>query len=136
MFKKIFFLFSLIIITLSSTNASHARRAVFDVIEAPLLSANGQPISADRAKDIFKRAAIARSWRVRDGENNSIIAELYIRKHWAQIRFTSTDKTYNITYVNSQNLNYKDGKIHRNYNNWIIRLDRTFQKMMFEQTSN
>lgn len=136
MLKKFLFFISVLVITISATNPSHARRAIFNVIEAPLVSANGKPISAEQAKNIFKKAAIARGWRVRDGEDNSLIAELYIRKHWAQIRFTNTEKTYNITYLNSQNLNYRDGKIHRNYNNWIIKLDRTFQKTMFEQTSN
>nr|WP_256834309.1 hypothetical protein [Pseudomonas oleovorans] len=50
------------------------------------------------------------------------------RDHQAEITIPYSASSYSIRYRDSQNLGYKNGKIHRNYNKWIHNLDRSIQQ--------
>ncbi|MEA1136039.1 hypothetical protein U8M49_27900, partial [Klebsiella pneumoniae] len=45
-------------------------------------------------------------------------------QYYAAIDIRYTRNSYAITYRDSRDLGYKDGKIHRNYNRWVSMLDR------------
>ena len=52
-------------------------------------------------------------------------AEITVRgQFYAAIDIRYTRNSYAITYRDSRDLGYKDGKIHRNYNRWVSMLDR------------
>ena len=52
-------------------------------------------------------------------------AEINVRnQYYAAIDIRYTRNSYAITYRDSRDLGYKDGKIHRNYNRWVSMLDR------------
>jgi hypothetical protein len=39
-------------------------------------------------------------------------------------------KSYSIKYRDSQNLNFADGQIHKNYNGWIQNLDKAIRAQL------
>lgn len=65
----------------------------------------------------------ARKWRVGRIEPTQIRAAISVRqRHHAQIAIDYSPFDVEIRYVGSQGLDYKDGKIHRNYNRWVNNL--------------
>ena len=50
-----------------------------------------------------------------------------LRTHTAAIDVEHTTKSYTIKYRDSQNLDARDGMIHRNYNGWIQNLDKAIR---------
>ena len=57
-------------------------------------------------------------------------ATLLIRSHTAVVDITFNESAYSITYKDSDNLDYKDGRIHRNYNRWVANLNQMLQRKL------
>ena len=93
---------------------------------------NRTPTSAVRNEDDMRRAILAalqsRQWTVERDDRGNIMALIQRRSHQAEITIPYSASSYSIHYRDSQNLGYKDGKIHRNYNKWIHNLDRSIQQ--------
>lgn len=69
------------------------------------------------------RAGTQRGWIMQAIDSNTVRARLEVRSHTAVVDITFDRQTYNITYIDSTNLNYRNGRIHRNYNRWIRNLE-------------
>ena len=64
--------------------------------------------------------------KIRDGE---IHASINIRaKHSAKVRIVYDTLNYNIDYLDSSGLEYKNGHIHRKYNQWVANLNQAIAK--------
>lgn len=62
----------------------------------------------------------ARHWQVDKIEPSQILASINVRqRHLANIGIDYNPSGFHIRYRDSQGLDYKSGKIHRNYNRWI-----------------
>jgi len=88
------------------------------------LPANTQA-SEEKIKQVIVAALQKREWTVQRLSPHLVQAEITVRNQFyaaIDIRYTRT--SYAITYRDSRDLGYKDGKIHRNYNRWISMLDR------------
>lgn len=88
------------------------------------LPANTQA-SEEKIKQVIVAALQKREWTVQRVSPHLVQAEITVRNQFyaaIDIRYTRT--SYAITYRDSRDLGYKDGKIHRNYNRWISMLDR------------
>ena len=79
-------------------------------------------ITNDKVKDAIIRGASVRGWQVVPEQGNQLRATLYVRSHTAVVLIAYTTKTYSITYLDSTNLEYENGVIHPNYNNWVRNL--------------
>ena len=97
----------------------------------PIHNVENQAINYDLSNDKIEKAilqaGIDKRWMMKVVEPGKIEAYVLVRSHRAEVNITYNEKTYSITYKDSQNLLYKDGKIHRNYNKWVILLDRQIQ---------
>jgi hypothetical protein len=93
---------------------------------------NRTPVVAVRSEDDMRRAILAglqsRQWTVERADRGNIMAMIQRRSHQAEITIPYSASSYSIRYRDSQNLGYKNGKIHRNYNKWIHNLDRSIQQ--------
>lgn len=73
-------------------------------------------------KDI-RRALIGRGWTVKDQRPGEIDSELHLRDHVAIIKIAYDANDVRISFVDSQNLEYREKKgkryIHSNYLGWI-----------------
>lgn len=88
------------------------------------LPANTQA-SEEKVKQVIVAALQKREWTVQRLSPQLVQAEITVRNQFyaaIDIRYTRTG--YAITYRDSRDLGYKDGKIHRNYNRWVSMLDR------------
>lgn len=70
----------------------------------------------------IKQAGAGLGWVMKSQEPGHIIGRLDIRRHRAEVDIRYTTKTFSIIYLDSQNLKYDDGEIHKNYNGWVARL--------------
>ena len=82
-------------------------------------------ISEEKMKTVIVTALQKREWTVQRLSPQLVQAEITIRnQYYAAIDIRHTRNSYAITYRDSRDLGYKDGKIHRNYNRWVNNLDR------------
>jgi len=86
-------------------------------------------MSNDEVAQAIKKALIrAPGWSIREVEGRTISAKLIVRAHEANVKISYGGGKIEIEYVSSMNLNYeeKGGEkyIHRNYNKWILNLER------------
>ena len=93
----------------------------------PVMNVEDTPVALNlqskQVKSAIYDSAIDRGWLVSEIKPGLLRAELYVRSHHAVIEIPYSDKFYSILYVESENLKYTDGKIHRNYNRWINNLN-------------
>ena len=87
------------------------------------------PATSQVREEKMKQAIVAalqkREWTVQRLSPQLVQAEITVRgQFYAAIDIRYTRNSYAITYRDSRDLGYKDGKIHRNYNRWISMLDR------------
>lgn len=82
-------------------------------------------VSEEKMKTIIVTALQKREWTVQRLSPQLVQAEITVRNQFhAEINIRYTRNSYAITYRDSRDLGYKDGKIHRNYNRWVSMLDR------------
>ncbi len=62
----------------------------------------------------------------------TIRGTLNIRSHQAVVLIAFKEKEYSINYESSQNLDYYQGQIHKNYNSWIRNLDNAIQRELID----
>lgn len=60
-------------------------------------------------------------------------ATINLRKHSATVDIQWDQSSYLITYKDSQNLKFKDAKIHGNYNVWVRNLNLDIQRSLAQQ---
>ncbi len=114
-------LLSAVLISLSLTTAVHAD--TIKNIENHPVSAFSHSMSLSNIARAIVQAGTERGWIMQSVDRNTVRARLEVRAHVAVVDITFTRKAYNITYVSSQNLNHRNGRIHRNYNRWIRNLE-------------
>ena len=82
-------------------------------------------VSEEKMKQVIVAALQKREWTVQRLSPQLVQAEITVRgQFYAAIDIRYTRNSYAITYRDSRDLGYKDGKIHRNYNRWVSMLDR------------
>ena len=115
---------------------------VFGCTTAPVLNIkdakfstllNGQQPSVEKVEKAIMRAAQKRGWSARVVHPGLIEASIIVRDHRASIEIPYDSVEYSILYADSSNLDYDGTKIHRNYNNWIVKLSASIQKEIYQQ---
>lgn len=93
-------------------------------------------ITAKQVEKNIIKALIQKGWQVKANANGTILAEIMVRTHTARIEISFDASQYSINYVDSTNLKYnaKKNTIHKNYNNWIIYIDRLIQTGLVEES--
>ncbi|AUZ44381.1 hypothetical protein [Pseudomonas orientalis] len=87
------------------------------------------PATPQRSEETMKQVIVAalqkREWTVQRLSPQLVQADITVRgQFYAAIDIRYTRNSYAISYRDSRELGYKDGKIHRNYNRWVSMLDR------------
>lgn len=102
--------------------------------KAPLQETYTDPIpynlTQPQLQKIILEAGMGRGWLMTPVSPGEIKAELNIRKHKV-ITLVKYDATsFSINYVDSVNLDAKNGKIHRQYVNWVTNLRQDIKTKM------
>ena len=83
-------------------------------------------IHSDRAQmqQAIVKALVGRGWTVQEITPQRVQAQITVREQYhAEIDIPYSASHYQIVYRDSSGLDYKDGKIHKNYIRWVRLLD-------------
>ena len=86
--------------------------------------------TTDQVRDAIIAAGATRGWVIKDAGPGQLRATIAVRTHRAEADIAYSKTSYSITYASSTDLDYKDGKIHRNYNKWIENLSLAIQEQL------
>lgn len=79
--------------------------------------------------EIIESAAWRRGWSVVRQDPGHMVASIFVRgRHGASVDIMFDEAAFSIRYRDSENLRYDGKRIHRNYNGWIVRLEKTIRK--------
>ena len=84
----------------------------------------------------IRKALVQKGWTVKEHTSGRIVADILVRSHSAEILIEYSTTNYSINYVDSNDLRYnaKKNTIHKNYNNWIIYVNRLIQVSLIDYT--
>lgn len=98
-------------------------KPITNITDAPAIT-TGNATSENIAQAI-QTAIAQRGWVITSNTDGLIEASINVRdKHKAVVTIPYSEKGYSINYKDSTNLGYRGNTIHRNYNKWVINLDR------------
>lgn len=101
---------------------------------APPLNLDRQPIGMHAQGDatgvLIERALNQRGWTVAARRPGAIDAFILVRQHRADITISYDAETYSILFRDGDNLSQWNGRVHRNYNGWIVRLNNEIQQTL------
>jgi hypothetical protein len=86
---------------------------------------DGQPYTQEEVQKAILRACARRGWSAQVQGEGLILASIIVRNHSAKVAIKYTNTTISISYVDSSELGYRGGQIHRNYNRWVANLYHT-----------
>ncbi len=95
-------------------------------VAVPTITATTKSSMEDVQQAIIS-ACLKRGWTPKVVSPGLIEASLSNRSHNATIEIPFSANAYSIHYKASENLNYNGKTIHRNYNNWVVKLSRSIQ---------
>jgi hypothetical protein len=96
---------------------------VMNVDQAPIASNKPKP-SMDEIRQAIVRAGSGLGWQMDADKTGHVTGRLLLRTHVAVVDVDYTQAVYSIKYRESTNLDYAEGKFHKNYNGWIQNLDK------------
>jgi hypothetical protein len=82
-------------------------------------TSSGKALSAADVKKVILIAGTARGWVITDTASGKLRGTLNVRKHTVIVDIEYSAAEFSIRYADSTNMDYRDGTIHSNYNNWI-----------------
>ena len=89
---------------------------------------NGERLSIEQVQRAIFSACARKGWSPRLIKPGLIEASISVRSHQATVDIPFDTNSFSIHYKSSNNLNADNDSIHRNYNNWVLKLSRTIQK--------
>ena len=87
-------------------------------------------LSLEQVEEAIVSGSADRGWTPKVIKAGHVEAHLYIRTHTAVVDIVFNTSAYSITYKESSNLDYKNHKIHRNYNRWVANLNQALQRSL------
>jgi hypothetical protein len=96
-------------------------------VRAPIAVAHGQ----QAVRDAIMRSLLGRSWQVDREGPDGIVATIVSKGHSATVLIQFDAQSYAISYLDSSpGLKFNGAAIHRRYNDWIDRLDKTIRNQL------
>ncbi len=92
---------------------------IYNVENMTVQTASRRPTTSQQIRDAIIAGATTKRWQVREIEEGHLVAQIFVRRHMAEVDITYDESSYSITYKDSTNLLYDGTVIHRNYNKWI-----------------
>lgn len=89
------------------------------------LPANAQKMNDNEIETLILRAASRSKWICTQAGLKTLNCSVANVKHPAKIQIIYTHQDFSISHVNAGHLDQSDHQVHRNYNKWIKRLEKT-----------
>ncbi len=103
-----------------------ARTDIVDIESSPVPSG----LSMAQVEQGIVSGSLEGRWIAKVVAPGHIEARLSVRSHVAVVGIEFSESTYSIRYKDSHNLDYKSGRIHRNYNHWVANLNLAVQRVL------
>ena len=96
--------------------------SIYNVEDQPVIMSISYTL--DDVREAIVRAGSRRGWTFKEEGEGKLIGTLYLRDHKAVVTVDYSKEIFDVTYRDSENLNYnaEQGIIHSNYNSWIKNL--------------
>lgn len=104
-----------------------------NVDNAAVTAVSNKTLSSVEVRSAIVRAGAALGWQIKDESPTTLVGTLHLRKHTAVVEIPYSSDSYSIKYRSSENLQAKDGSIHKNYNGWIQNLTRGINAQLASQ---
>lgn len=99
---------------------------VLNIDNAPIgVTGQSQDVGA-----VIETSLRERGWQIAARRPGAVDAFIAVRQHRADITVSYTPTSYSIAYRSSEGLDYRNGKIHRNYNRWVANLNTDIQRTL------
>lgn len=98
------------------------------------VAVSGNRLSLDSVEHSILDASRKRGWIARVVEPGLIEAQISVRSHGANVLIPFSEDSYSIHYKDSENLDFDDGSIHRNYNKWVNNLSKTIRQELQQKS--
>jgi hypothetical protein len=104
---------------------------VHNVRGAPIVVGGGEAASPQLVRDAIMRALVSRSWQVDREGPDGIVATQVSRGNAGTVLIQYDARTYSISYLDSSpGLKFNGSAIHRRYNDWVDKLDKTIRRLL------
>ena len=125
MSRRLLLIVSLVTILLVSGCARN--QVIHNITDAPVIPSSALSLTIEQVRNTIISAAHAKNWQVQQIDDGHMLATVKVRKHTAVVDIYYSTDTYSIIYNNSEALRKKGDTIHRNYNKWIIKLNKVIR---------
>ncbi len=109
-----------------AATVADARTEVVNIENAPIPGG----LSSAQVENAIVTGMTDRGWIPKVIAPGHVEARLLVRSHMVAVDIEFDETTYSITYKDSDNLRYKNGKIHRNYNRWVANLNLDLRRSL------
>lgn len=103
------------------------KQPINNVVNAPFTLPPGKSLTLNQIQRAIVVAGTQLGWQMTPTGPGRVTGRLALRTHVADIDVEHDTKSYSIKYRDSQNLDARDGMIHKNYNGWIENLDKAIR---------
>ena len=101
-----------------------------NVENASVTTIANKPLTPEQVRAAIVRAGSGLGWIMKDASPGQLTGTIALRTHTAEVSIPYSATSYSIGYKSSTNLNEGSGKIHRNYNGWILNLTRAINAQL------
>lgn len=115
--------------------ACSTQQPVYNVAASPVpLMRNGSMLTMQQVEGAIFAAAIVKGWQPKSLDADTVEAAITVRgRHSATVDINYSQRSYDIKLKSSDGLDESAGKIHKNYNKWIILLDQMIQAELLKE---
>ena len=110
-------------ILLLGASASRADEPPQDYADVPFQTA----LRAEQVRETIILSGARKGWKFRDFGAGRLIGTLLVRQHTISVDIAYSGERFSLMYRSSENMRYRDGLIHANYNVWVRELVNGFQ---------
>ena len=126
-------LFAFLFVLMIAPAVAGAAKRIQNMVDVPVpIRVDGTSFAIEEVQAVIIEGCYARGWSATVIGDGMIRAEITVReRHHAEVDIPFTETEYSIIYASSTGLDYKEKnqKIHRNYNNWVVKLSGTIDKL-------
>ncbi|WP_417822318.1 hypothetical protein [Terasakiella sp.] len=108
---------------------------VYSVMSHPIPS-TAKSMSLKKISDVIELSAMNRKWLVEKQSPGLLKLTFRKKTHVAVVEVSFDQSSYSIKYLNSVDLLYNGGSIHRNYNRWVANLEKDIEMNLQKSAMN
>ena len=100
---------------------------IYNVNDAVVSTTSGKSLTPGQVRSAIITAGTSLGWRVVDTGPGHLEGTLRLREHTAVVDIPYSASKFSIVFKRGENLDVREGLIHRNYNGWVSNLERSIR---------